>query len=188
MTTPEFIREIRAHAGNRLLLLPAVTAIVVDDRGRVLLGRRSDTGRWAVVGGIAEPGEQPADTAVREVYEETAVRCVAERVVMVEMLEPVTYPNGDVCQFQDITFRCRATGGEARANDEESLEVAWFAPDALPPLDPFGLNRVRRALGDEPTWFAPAGELPEEVPAGPAGIPADRRGGAPAWVPEGIPE
>ncbi|MFF3860252.1 NUDIX domain-containing protein [Streptomyces sp. NPDC002209] len=162
MTTPEFIRAIRASAGNQLLLLPGVTAIVFDDRGRVLLGRRSDTGRWAVVGGIAEPGEQPAETAVREVYEETAVHCVPERVVLVQMLEPITYPNGDVCQFQDITFRCRATGGEARANDNESLEVAWFAPDALPPLEHFAVDRIRRAQRDEPTWFAPPAGIREE--------------------------
>ncbi|MET8748977.1 NUDIX domain-containing protein [Streptomyces sp. NPDC059104] len=160
MTTPEFIRAIRAGAGQLLLLLPGVTAVVFDDRGRVLLGRRADTGRWSVVGGIAEPGEQPADTAVREVYEETAVRCVPERVVLVQMLEPITYPNGDVCQFQDITFRCRATGGEARAADGELLEVAWFDPEELPPLEPFALDRVRRAQRDEPTWF--------EAPADPA--------------------
>ncbi|WP_327261058.1 NUDIX domain-containing protein [Streptomyces sp. NBC_01232] len=161
MTTPDFIRQIRASAGHQLLLLPGVTAIVFDELGRVLLGRRSDTGQWAVIGGIAEPGEQPAETAVREVYEETAVRCVAERVVLVQMTDPMTYPNGDICQFQDITFRCRATGGEARANDNESLEVAWFEVDALPPLDPFGLDRIHRALRDEPTWFDAPAELLE---------------------------
>ncbi|MEU3727283.1 NUDIX domain-containing protein [Streptomyces sp. NPDC031705] len=165
MTTPEFIREIRASgAGHRLLLLPGVTAVVIDERGRVLLGRRADTGRWSVIGGIAEPGEQPAETAVREVYEETAVRCVPERVVLVQMLAPITYPNGDVCQFQDITFRCRAAGGEARAADGELLEVAWFEPDALPPLEPFALDRVRRSLGDGPTWF----EAPAASPVQPA--------------------
>lgn len=160
MSTPEFIREIRAAgAGHLLLLLPGVTAVVFDDEGRVLLGRRADTGRWSVVGGIAEPGEQPAETAVREVYEETAVRCVPERVVLVQMLEPVTYANGDVCQYQDITFRCRATGGEARPADGELLEVAWFAPDALPPVEPFALHRIHRALTGEPTWF----EAPQTV-------------------------
>ncbi|MFD3802814.1 NUDIX domain-containing protein [Streptomyces sp. NPDC058611] len=166
MTTPDFIRAIRATAGHQLLLLPGVTAIVLDDRGRVLLGRRSDTGRWSVVGGISEPGEQPAETAVREVFEETAVTCVPERVVLVQMLAPVTYPNGDVCQFQDITFRCRATGGQARANDSESLEVAWFEVDALPPLEQFSLDRIHRALRDEPTWFEPFVPAPQERPAG----------------------
>ncbi|MHC0431751.1 NUDIX hydrolase [Streptomyces sp. O3] len=156
MATPDFIRDIRATAGHQLLSLPGVTAIVFDDEGRVLLGRRTDTGRWAVIGGIPEPGEQPAACAVREVYEETAVRCEVERIVLVQAREPLTYPNGDVCQFMDITVRCRAVSGEARANDDESLDVAWFAVDALPELEEFGLFRIKQALADAPTWFAPA--------------------------------
>lgn len=107
MAIPDFIREIRATAGTQLLLLPGVSAVVFDDEGRVLLGRRSDTGKWALIGGICEPGEQPATTAVREVYEETAVHCVAERVVLTQALNPVQYANGDRCQFMDITFRCQ---------------------------------------------------------------------------------
>ncbi|WP_405392504.1 NUDIX domain-containing protein [Streptomyces sp. NBC_01102] len=157
MATPDFIREIRATAGHQLLLLPGVSAIVFDDEGRVLLGRRSDTGEWSVVGGISEPGEEPAATAVREVYEETAVHCVAERVVLTKALAPVTYANGDVSQYLDITFRCRATGGEARVNDDESLEVGWFALDSLPPLSEFSLFRIKQSVADEPTWFEPAG-------------------------------
>ncbi|BAC69131.1 NUDIX hydrolase [Streptomyces avermitilis] len=155
MATPDFIRTIRASAGHQLLWLPGVTAIVLDDDGRVLLGRRSDTRTWSVIGGIPDPGEQPAACAVREVYEETAVRCVVERVVLVQALEPVTYDNGDTCQYMDITFRCRAVGGEARVNDDESLEVGWFPLDALPELNEFGLLRIKQALSDGPTWFDP---------------------------------
>ncbi|MBW1596265.1 NUDIX domain-containing protein [Streptomyces sp. JJ38] len=161
MATPEFIRELRAAVGQRPLFLAAVTAIVQDDAGRVLLGRRTDTGRWAVIGGICEPGEQPAETAVREVHEETGVDCVVERIVLVETREPVRYPNGDVCQFLDITVRCRAVGGRARVNDDESLEVGWFDLDALPPLEEFGRFRIKQAANDGPAWFVPAGPLPE---------------------------
>ncbi len=155
MATPDFIRTIRATAGPQLLWLPGVTAIVLDDEERVLLGRRTDTRKWSVIGGIPDPGEQPSACAVREVFEETAVRCVAERVVLVQALEPVTYENGDMCQYMDITFRCRAVGGEARVNDDESLEVGWFAVDALPELNEFGLLRIKQARSDEPTWFDP---------------------------------
>ncbi|MFG2264307.1 NUDIX domain-containing protein [Streptomyces sp. NPDC048720] len=155
MATPDFIRTVRASAGQQLLWLPGVTAIVFDDEGRVLLGRRSDTRKWSVIGGIPEPGEQPAACAVREVFEETAVDCVPERVVLVQALQPVTYPNGDVCQYMDITFRCRAVGGEARVNDDESLEVAWFTVDALPDLHEFGLFRIKQAMSESPTWFDP---------------------------------
>ncbi|RLL69969.1 NUDIX domain-containing protein [Streptomyces sp. Z26] len=156
MGTPDFIRELRVTAGRQLLFLPGVSAVVLDDADRVLLARRADTGRWSIIGGIAEPGEQPAVTAVREVYEETAVRCVPERVVVVQGMEPVEYPNGDRCQFMDISFRCRAVGGEARVNDEESLDVGWFARDALPPLEDFALLRIKQAAGDGPTWFSAA--------------------------------
>ncbi|MFE3516159.1 NUDIX domain-containing protein [Streptomyces sp. NPDC059166] len=154
MATPDFIREIRATAGHQLLLLPGVTAVVFDDAGRVLLNRRADTGNWSVIGGIAEPGEEPAATAERETLEETGVRCVAERVVLTQALKPVQYANGDRCQYVDITFRCRATGGEARVNDDESLEVAWFDVDALPRLSDFSLFRIKQSLTDGPTWFA----------------------------------
>jgi 8-oxo-dGTP pyrophosphatase MutT (NUDIX family) len=125
----------------------------------VLLGRRSDNGRWSLIGGIPEPGEQPAACAVREVEEETAVQCVVERLVLVQALKPVTYDNGDVCQFMDITFRCRAVGGEARVNDDESLEVGWFAVDALPDIQEFGQTRVKQAMSDAPTWFEPTGSF-----------------------------
>jgi 8-oxo-dGTP pyrophosphatase MutT (NUDIX family) len=158
MGTPDFIKALRASAGHQLLLLPGVTAVVLDDEDRVLLMRRVDDGRWALVGGIAEPGEQPAVTAVREVYEETGVECVAERVVMVAAQpEPVTYPNGDQCQYMDIVFRCRATGGEARVHDDEALEVGWFPVDALPRLHESHLFRIKQARTDGPTWFATTG-------------------------------
>ncbi|MFF4728108.1 NUDIX domain-containing protein [Streptomyces mirabilis] len=156
MATPDFIRTIRASAGHQLLWLPGVTAIVFDDEGRVLLGRRTDTRKWSTIGGIPDPGEQPAACAVREVFEETNVHCVVERVVLVQALEQVTYENGDTCQYMDTTFRCRAVGGEARVNDDESLDVGWFAVDALPELNEFAMFRIKQALSDASTWFAPA--------------------------------
>ncbi|MFJ9009894.1 NUDIX hydrolase [Streptomyces canus] len=155
MATPDFIRTLRQSIGHDLLWLPGVSAVVLDDDGRVLLNRRSDTGKWSLIGGIPEPGEQPAACAVREVEEETGVHCVVERVIVVQALKPVTYGNGDICQYMDISFRCRAVGGEARVNDDESLEVGWFAVDALPELNEFGLQRIKQALTDAPTWFDP---------------------------------
>jgi hypothetical protein len=84
------------------------------------------------------------------------VRCVAERIVLVRAMPPHTYPNGDICQFMDITFRCRAIGGTAAVNDDESLEVAWFAQADLPRLPEHELLRLQHACSDGPTWFEPA--------------------------------
>ncbi|KPI20447.1 NUDIX hydrolase [Actinobacteria bacterium OK074] len=155
MATPDFIRTLRASAGHQLLWLPGVSAVVLDEAGRILLGRRADTGRWSLIGGIPEPGEQPAECAVREVHEETAVEIVVEKVLLVQALRPVTYANGDTCQYMDTCFRCRAVGGEAAVNDDESLDVAWFEADSLPKLDEYSLHRIKLALSDEPAWFEP---------------------------------
>ena len=55
MATPEFIVSLRQKIGHEQLWLPGVSITVVDDAGRLLLGRRTDNGQWAVVSGIPEP-------------------------------------------------------------------------------------------------------------------------------------
>ncbi|MBB5788312.1 NUDIX domain-containing protein [Jiangella mangrovi] len=153
MPTPEFILALREQVGHDLLWLTGVTAVIVDDEGRVLLGQRSDTGRWALISGILEPGEQPAVAVVREAFEETGVHIEVERISSVVTGPPAAYPNGDRVQFMDVAFRCRPVSGEARVNDDESLAVGWFAPDELPPLDDEQQERLLQALKDEPAAY-----------------------------------
>ncbi|MGF1431718.1 NUDIX hydrolase [Kitasatospora sp. LaBMicrA B282] len=147
MAIPPFLAELRALVGHRPLWLSAACVVVLDDLDRVLLGRRADTGGWALPGGIIDPGEQPAEAAVRECLEETGVVAVPELLTSVTVSPPVTYPNGDHTRYLELTFRCRAVGGEARVNDEESLEVGWFTQDALPELDRYSRERLELALG-----------------------------------------
>ena len=84
MATPEFVLKLRRKIGHDLLWLMGVSGYVEDERGRVLLGRRSDTGEWAMVYGINEPGEEPADTVAREVKEETGVDVIVTDLVSVK--------------------------------------------------------------------------------------------------------
>ena len=137
MPTPDYILELRRTHGQGRLFLPGVSAVVVrelagDAVPEVLLTRRTDTGQWALPSGIVEPGEQPATTIERELWEETRVVAHAERLALMTVDPEQTYPNGDVCQFVSMTFRCRYVSGEAAVGDEESIEVAWFGVDALP--------------------------------------------------------
>ncbi len=150
MPTPEFIISLRSRIGHEMLWLPTAAGVVLDSAGRVLLGRRSDTGNWALPGGIIDPGEEPADAAVREIFEETGVIAVPERLVSVGVSPPITYGNGDQVQYLDHTFRCQAAGGEARVNDSESVEVGWFALGALPRLSERTLSLLASATSDVP--------------------------------------
>ncbi|WP_100835421.1 NUDIX hydrolase [Kitasatospora fiedleri] len=146
MGIPAFLADLRAVVGHRPLWLSGVSAVVVDEDGRVLLGRRADNGRWALISGIIDPGEQPADAVVRECLEETGVEVRPERLVAVAVSPMIEYPNGDRTQYLDLVFRCRPLSGEARVNDDESLEVGWFHPDALPELEDRLLDHIARAL------------------------------------------
>lgn len=144
--TPQFILNLRDKVGHEPLWLTTAIGVLLDDQGRVLLGRRSDNGRWALPGGIVDPGEQPADAAVREVYEETGVMAVPEALTSVTISAPITYPNGDQVRYLELTFRCQPVGGQARVNDAESVEVGWYPLDGLPELTDSSRGLLRDAL------------------------------------------
>ena len=136
VTTPQFILDLRRSIGHELLWLIGVTAYVRKTDGQILLGRRADTGQWALVYGINEPGEQPADTVVREVKEETGVDvCVTALVCVISSPDVITYANGDRAQYMDHSFLCEVRqdgSAQAYVGDEESLEVGWFDRSDLP--------------------------------------------------------
>jgi 8-oxo-dGTP pyrophosphatase MutT (NUDIX family) len=157
MGVPDYIARIRKHIGHDLLWLPSVSAVVRNDAGELLLAQRADDGHWAVVSGFVEPGEQPASAAVREVLEETGLEVEPLRLSSA-VTHPHTYPNGDRCVYLNLGFHCRLLGGEARVNDDESLDVRWFPPGRLPALDEHARLVIRHALGTETSaFFLPAG-------------------------------
>jgi 8-oxo-dGTP pyrophosphatase MutT (NUDIX family) len=145
-------RDLRAKIGHTLLLQPGVAAVIVNPAGQVLLQRRSDDGEWGLPGGALEPGEEPAEALVREIREETALEVVPERIVGVYAGADffVRYPNGDEAAILSITFACRPVAGEPRVNDDESLEVRYFAPDALPAMRARHRMRIQDALRNDP--------------------------------------
>ena len=155
MPIPEFIVEIRKKIGHDLLWLPGVTGVVVDDEQRVLVVRRADNLRWTLVSGCLDPGEAPAVGIVREILEETGVTARAERVLAVDVTGQFAHPNGDETVFMDVAFLCRATGGTARVNDDESVDVGWVPIADLPELPERHQAYVKQYLsGVEAAWFA----------------------------------
>ncbi len=146
MATPDFILELRDKIGNGLLWLAGVTAVVLRDQ-EVLLVRRSDNGWWTPVTGIIDPGEEPADAAVREVLEEADVVAEVERLSWLHVLPPMTYDNGDRAQYLDLVFRCRWISGTAHPADGENTEARWYPLDALPTLPGTHEERIRMAAG-----------------------------------------
>ena len=130
MAIPDFILALRRKSGTDPLWLSGVSAVVCR-QDQVLLVRRADTGAWTPVTGIIDPGEQPADAAVREVREETGVDAVPERLALVHVTDPVVYANGDQARYLDLLFRMRWVCGAPHPADGENTDARWFAVDAV---------------------------------------------------------
>lgn len=105
----------------------AATCVVERD-GRTLLVQRAmptGYGLWSLPGGYVDRGEVVEDAAAREVWEETGLEVVAERLIGVfsQAQHPVVV----------VAYTATESGGELKAGPE-CLDLGFFAADELPPL------------------------------------------------------
>ena len=153
MATPDFVLELREKIGTAPLPLVGVTAIVFRDE-KVLLGRRADNGAWQPVSGIVDPGEEPADAAVRECQEEAGIVVKATRLAHVQQVPRITYANGDQVDYLDLVFRCDWVSGDPHPADGELTEVGFYDLGAMGEVAPEHVRKVALAIAeDDPATF-----------------------------------
>jgi 8-oxo-dGTP pyrophosphatase MutT (NUDIX family) len=63
----------RALWKSTAISLPHASVVAVLHNGRILMGRRNDTAKYVFPGGGSNPGENPEQTARRELYEEAGI-------------------------------------------------------------------------------------------------------------------
>nr|WP_202460276.1 NUDIX domain-containing protein [Streptomyces sp. SID1328] len=138
----DYFDDPAAPTANRIV--PAVTGFIQDERGFLLLERRSDNGRWGMPGGVQEIGEDIRQTVVREVAEETGLTVEVTGLVGV-FTDPghvIEFSDGEVRQEFSLCFRARPVAGQIQVSSE-SFEVRWFNPDELETLDMSPTTRRR---------------------------------------------
>ena len=104
-------------------------AVVVERDGKLLMGKRGahtrEPGKWSFPAGFVERGERVEDAAAREAKEEIGLD-----VEIGDLLGLYSYTGETVVL---AAYFAVAASGEAVAADDLT-EVAWFAPEELPPL------------------------------------------------------
>ncbi len=117
------------------LLLPkfmvGAMAVVLDDRGRVLLFKHTYRGTypWGLPGGWIKPGEDPTDAVEREIHEESGYQ--------IRALHPLVIGGDRALRRLDLIFLCDMAGGDFRPSPEVS-EAAFISLEELPGLvEPF---------------------------------------------------
>lgn len=124
------------------------SAIVFDDTGRVLLVHHNKLGQWLYPGGHIDPDEDPAQAALREVFEETGVRAEvisdplfahpavtvhASPYMILEM--QVTDSSVGVHRHIDLVYVLRATSTDLTAQLEEVAGAKWVPAANVAGLD-----------------------------------------------------
>ena len=108
-----------------------VRAAVFDERGRVLMVRETaDHGRWTLPGGWAEVNQTPAESVVREVFEESGYHVRPLKLAAVWDRARQKHPPAPYSVVR-LFFVCALEGGEATTSLETSA-IGWFPEEALP--------------------------------------------------------
>ncbi len=106
-----------------------------DEAGRLLLVHQAYGDRlWDFVGGGAEPGESPEETAIREAREEIGLTVAPRGLIGV-------YFNRSRSLLVFV-FNGVVTGGTLALQADEIAEIGRFGPDDLPPMTAWKARQI----------------------------------------------
>ena len=143
-----YMMELRKLIGTRPIIMAGACVIVRNEKGHLLLQKRSDSLDWGTIGGALELGESFEEAAERELFEEAGL--TADRFKFVTVLSGkdmyYKYPHGDEVYNALVVFEAEGVRGEPVVNDEEGLELAYFPPDQpIPNLNPVSEKILTKA-------------------------------------------
>lgn len=138
-----YIEELRKKIGHQTIIQCAGSIIIENEKGEILLGRRTDNHMWGYAGGSVEIDERIEDCARRELYEEMGLVAEEMDLFMINSGPEVhyVYPNGDEVSNVEIIYLCKKYHGTLKRQEEEIEELRFFAlseiPDEIsPPIRP----------------------------------------------------
>ncbi len=111
--------------------VPATCVIVPDKTNRILLVKRTvepKIGYWCLPGGFMELGEQPGQSALRELQEETGLSAKIDRLLGVTSSYSDQYDT-----VLMIGYLIKEQAGILQAGDDAS-DAAYFAIENLPDI------------------------------------------------------
>lgn len=134
MAAKDYIRWLRSKVGHEKIILVFAGGCLFDEEDRVLLQRRGDSGKWGFPGGAIELGETPEMAAIRELREETGLDVRVTGLLGIYTDADMAYPNGDQAHSILIAYELESVGGALKCDQDETLELRYFALEDMPEL------------------------------------------------------
>ena len=133
---PVFTRLCMGELNHKFVLLQdGAVGIIPNEKGEILLQRRSDNDLWGLPGGCQELGESFEETIIREIKEETNLDVEEKDLKLIGVVSGKSrmrkYPNGDVVINNTPLYYIEKYSGELKC-DEESKELKFFDLNNLP--------------------------------------------------------
>lgn len=133
---PVFTRMCMGELKHRFVLLQdGAAAIIVNNKGQILLQSRADRDKWGLPGGCQELGERFQDTIIREIKEETNLDVKEEDLELIEVVSGASrrnsYPNGDVVINNTVLYCIKRYSGNLKW-DNESKDMRFWDINNLP--------------------------------------------------------
>lgn len=142
-----YIENLRKSYGHDMIMTVGCGVLIENEKGQLLLQKRSDNGQWCVPGGALEPLETYTQAAIRELREEVGIEVKDLKLFGLYSGDDrlIKYPNKDVVYSLSVIFITKNYTGQISDEDSEVLEHRFFnredipndlfAPDARPILD-----------------------------------------------------
>ena len=133
---PYFERMVMGPLRHKFVLLQnGAAAIIVNNKGDILLQSRADRDQWGLPGGCQEVGERFEDVVVREVLEETNLVVEEKDLELIKVMSGPSrrnsYPNGDIVYNNTVLYCSRKYSGDLKW-DNESKKMEFYSLDHLP--------------------------------------------------------
>lgn len=109
-----------------------VRGFVLNDTHEILMAKEQVDGKWTIPGGWADIGYTPSEVVLKEIEEETGLRCSVDRLLAVYDKRMHPHPPQPFYIYK-LVFLCTLKGGELQPGFDMD-GAAFFKPDALPEL------------------------------------------------------
>jgi ADP-ribose pyrophosphatase YjhB (NUDIX family) len=140
------------------------TSAIIEYNGKVLLEKRTDSNRWALIGGGLNIDESLEQGIIREIKEETALDIDEKSLYFWKIYSDPSriaeYPDGNIVRIITAVYLVELNSLHELVCSEESFELRYFSYDKLKKLN---IAKTHRHIIDDYLVYKENDEKEERI-------------------------